>query len=87
MIFDIPRNYAATDLRFVEDCKNGYLISSKYECRQKIFASPVDVVFSNEYPDKSLLSVDRWNVYSITDEMGDGTRSGGLIHHSEFNIL
>ena len=87
VIFDIPRNHAATDLRFVEDCKNGYLISSKYECRQKIFASPVVVIFSNEYPEKSLLSVDRWNVYSITDEMADGTRYVGLIHHPEYNIL
>ena len=86
VIFDIPRHATPTDLRFIEDCKNGYMISTKNECRQKIFRSPVVVVFSNEYPEKTLLSIDRWHVYSIGIEMADGNRTGSLIHHPEFNV-
>ena len=86
VMFDIPRTASPTDLRFIEDIKNGYLISTKYECRQKIFPSPVVVVFSNDYHEKSLLSIDRWSVYSIHDEVNDGRRTGVLIHHPEFNL-
>ena len=62
VMFDIPRTTTPTDLRFVEDVKNGYLISTKYECQKKIFPSPVVVIFANDYPVKTLLSLDRWNV-------------------------
>ena len=85
VLFDIPRTTTPGDLRFVEDLKNGYLISTKYECKKKIFPSPVVVVFSNEFPVKGHLSVDRWFVYSIDETMTDGRREGGLIFHPEFN--
>ena len=87
VLFDLPRGIIPDNLRLVEDLKNGYIISGKYEVKKKIFKSPVIVIFSNSFPDKTLLSLDRWRVYSVDDsrEMG-GLRNGRLIHHPEFNI-
>ena len=65
VIFDIPRDTDLPNASFqiIEDLKNGYLISQKYEFRRKILTSPKVVVFSNTYPPKETLSADRWNVY------------------------
>ena len=65
VIFDIPLDTDLPNASFqiIEDLKNGYLISQKYEVTRKIFTSPTVVVFSNTYPPKELLSADRWNVY------------------------
>ena len=87
VLFDLPRSSTPADLRFIEDLKNGYLICTKYECKQKIFGSPVIVVFANEYPVKTLLSVDRWYVFHIKDTTADGLRTGNLIRHPEYNEL
>ena len=65
VVFDIPRGYHAENLRLVEDLKNGYLVSQKYEVRKKVFKSPTVVVFSNAFPDANLLSRDRWRVFEI----------------------
>ena len=86
VMFDIPQTTKPTDLKFVEDLKNGYLISTKYECRKKIFASPVVVIFSNDFPVKTLLSIDRWNVFHIEDTLTGGKRIGDLVRHPEFNV-
>ena len=86
VMFDIPRTTTPTDLRFVEDVKNGYLIFTKYECSKKIFPSPVVIVFANDYPVKTLLSLDRWNVFHIGTDMDNGRRIGTLIRHPEFNV-
>ena len=85
VMFDIPRTTTPTDLRFVEDVKNGYLISTKYECRKNVFPSPAVVIFSNDFPVKTLLSIDRWNVFHIEDILTNGKRNGNLIRHPEFN--
>ena len=86
VMFGIPRTTTPTDLRFVEDVKNGYLISTKYECSKKIFPSPVVIIFANDYHVKTLLSLDRWNVFHIGTEMHNERRTGGLIRHPEFNV-
>lgn len=63
ILLDIPRsmleyiNYGA-----IEEMKNGFLYSGKYEGAQLIFPPPHVVVFSNEAPDKGKLSADRWRV-------------------------
>ena len=86
VMFDVPRTTTPTDLRFVEDVKNGYLISTKYECKKKVFPSPTVIVFSNDFPVRTLLSIDRWRVYHIEDTLTGGKRMGKLISHPEFNV-
>ena len=65
VIFDIPRDtdLSVANFQIIEDLKNGYLISQKYEVRRKIFPSPTIIVFTNTFPPKEKLSPDRWNVY------------------------
>ena len=73
VLFDVSRSSQPDNLRLIEDLKNGYLISSKYEVRRKAFPSPVVVVFSNSFLDKMSLSLDRWKVLEIRGG------SGGLL--------
>jgi hypothetical protein len=47
----------------LEELKNGYVFSPKYESKNKSFPTPHVVVLMNETPDRSKLSADR---YSIT---------------------
>lgn len=77
VVFDIPRdtNLENCSLQFLEDLKNGYLISQKYEVRRKIFNIPHVVVFSNSMPVKEKLSLDRWhvlNMYNMVVEVLEG---------------
>ncbi|MEW8544381.1 MAG: hypothetical protein AB2693_12680 [Candidatus Thiodiazotropha sp.] len=67
VVFDIPRDTPLEEcsLQLLKDLKNGYLISQKYETRRKVFQVPITVVFSNSYPVKEKLSLDRWRVYHL----------------------
>lgn len=47
---------------FLEELKNGYVFSPKYESKNKSFPTPHVVVLMNEIPDKSKLSEDRYNI-------------------------
>ena len=79
VLFDLARSSrSAADMRFVEDLKNGYIVSTKFEVRKKIFASPTVIIFSNELPNQEILSRDRWNVMEIT-------ATGELIRHEHFS--
>lgn len=66
IIFDVPRhsfsyiNYAA-----LESIKNGLICSGKYDGSQILFDCPHVIVFANEPPDLSAMSIDRWNVVRI----------------------
>ena len=65
VIFDLPRGYSCTEMRIVEDLKNGVLNVQKYESKRLIFDPLVVIIFSNSPPNMTLLSLDRWNIYSI----------------------
>lgn len=66
VICDVPRcssdyvSYAS-----LENLKNGFLYSGKYEGGQCFFLPPHVIVFSNEEPDYNKMSSDRWNVKFI----------------------
>lgn len=47
---------------FLEELKNGYVFSPKYESKNKSFPTPHVVVLMNETPDRSKLSADRYNI-------------------------
>lgn len=66
IILDIPRN----SLNFInygviEQLKNGMIFSGKYEGGLCIFPIPHVIIFSNEPPDQSQLSQDRWSIHFI----------------------
>lgn len=66
VFFDLSR----TVERFVSyDCieqlKNGFCLSGKYESDMKVFPKPHIIVFANFPPDTSKLSADRWVVERI----------------------
>nr|UOF80021.1 rep protein [Cressdnaviricota sp.] len=49
----------------VEQFKNGYFLSTKYESTPKRFVVPHVVVFANFAPDLSQMSADRWQIEQI----------------------
>jgi Putative viral replication protein len=51
---------------FIESCKNGYVVSSKYECRVKRYPPMHVVVFMNQMPDMKKLSEDRYSLINLT---------------------
>ncbi len=66
ILIDIPRtqnnymNYGA-----IEQLKNGFIYSGKYEGGQAIFPIPHIICFSNEEPDMEALSADRWSIEQV----------------------
>jgi hypothetical protein len=64
LILDAPRSKQGEYLQydFLEDVKNGYIFSSKYESSIKQFKSPHLVVLMNEAPDLTKLSSDRFDI-------------------------
>lgn len=65
---DCPRSKQGEFIQydFLEELKNGYLFSSKYESRCKTFPVPHVVVMMNEHPDEEKLSADRYSITNLT---------------------
>ena len=68
-VLDMPR---ASDVKkdgelwkAVEQMKNGYLWDKRNQWREKWIDPPGVLVITNEYPDRSLLSWDRWDVGTL----------------------
>jgi hypothetical protein len=64
VIFDLARaqekDIASDVWRFIEDCTNGRITSTKYESEVKIFKKAKCLVMSNTRCDVTRLSADRW---------------------------
>lgn len=66
VLFDLSRTQEQYfNYSIVENFKNGYLFSPKYESCVKNFEKPHVIVFSNFDPDRSKLSADRWDVVRL----------------------
>ena len=67
VMFDCPRSKQGEFIQydFLEEIKNGYVFSGKYEPRFKRFKPPHVVVAMNEYPNMEMLSADRYVVIII----------------------
>lgn len=66
VIFDWPRSQLDTfPYGLVEQFKNGYFYSGKYESESKRFPTPHVVVFANFPPDQSKMSGDRWDIWEL----------------------
>lgn len=70
VIFDIPRSSGNVSWHAVESLKRGFGFSPKYDSKMKLFQIPHIIIFSNDPPDISKLSLDRWQIYEITTEYG-----------------
>lgn len=78
LFVDAPRSKQGEFLQydFLEDCKNGYVFSTKYESFVKQLEKCHVVVLMNENPDRTKLSRDRYMCMRLNN---DGTcRTGGL---------
>ena len=64
---DCPRSKQGEYIQydFLEELKNGYVFSPKYDSRVKIFKTPHVVVLMNERPDMHKLSADRYNITTL----------------------
>jgi len=51
--------------RVVEQFKNGYFLSTKYESEEVIFSTPHVLIFANFSPDETQLSYDRWSIKEL----------------------
>jgi len=49
----------------IESIKNGYCFDFRYKYTEKYFNSPEIWIFSNKYPQKDLMSRDRWKYWCI----------------------
>ena len=70
-LFNIPRSFNMEDFPygFIEEIKDGNAISTKYNSSVLDIKIPNSVVvFSNELPDITRMSKDRWTVYSTDGE-------------------
>lgn len=66
ILFDIPRcNHGCISWNAIEEIKNGIIINTKFETGTFICNNPTICIFSNDEPDYSKLSNDRWRVYFI----------------------
>jgi len=71
VVFDVARtNESALDNLYsiAESLKNGSIFSSKYESIAKVFDPPHVVVFSNEPPNRSKMSKDRFVVFEVVND-------------------
>lgn len=67
VVFDIPRGgRRVINWHAVEKIKDGCLFATKYESGMLRFNSPHVIVFTNEWPDLSRLSADRWVVHDLS---------------------
>lgn len=65
-IFDLPRSVeGCISYNALEQIKNGFWTSTKYEGGTVCINSPNVIIFANWAPDKTMLSADRWNIYKI----------------------
>lgn len=72
-LIDLPRAIRKDKLyqlySAIETIKDGYAFDRRYHFKERIFDCPNIFVFSNTLPTLSLLSNDRWRIWTVTDNM------------------
>lgn len=70
IFMDCPRSKQGEFIQydFLEHIKNGQVFSSKYEPLLKVFNPVHLVVFMNEQPDRTKLSLDRYSIMTLMDD-------------------
>jgi hypothetical protein len=68
ILVDVPRsNLDFLSYSGMEQIKNGYFFSGKYESSEIIMNSPHIICFANELPKVGKLSIDRWKIKEIVN--------------------
>ena len=65
ILSDLSRNHEDIDYETIEKGKDGKFFNSKYEGKLVRYARPHVLCFSNQPPDLSMLSADRYNVIQL----------------------
>ena len=66
VIFDLSRSQMDhINYEIIESVKNGIIYNTKYECEMRIYKIPHVLVFSNQRPDETKLSQDRWQIEEV----------------------
>lgn len=69
IVFDIPRcNKGAISYAAIEEIKNGIIINTKFETGTFLCNSPSICIFSNDPPDITKFSLDKWELYEVIDD-------------------
>ena len=69
-LFDVGKANSDDEVNYelLEKIKNGRTVAAKFDSKELKFKTPnTVVVFSNEKPDVSELSKDRWKIFRIRD--------------------
>lgn len=72
-IIDLPRTaessvHQASIFKAIEQIKNGVVIDLRYKYTELIMGSPVIWIFTNQMPEASFLSKDRWRYWCVRDD-------------------
>lgn len=69
VILNVPRCVNSKFISYtgIEEIKNGLFFSGKYESTMVMTDHPHMIVFANEPPDKSKMSMDRWCIKNVGD--------------------
>lgn len=71
-IIDLPRSMSKECLygmySAIEQFKTGFIYDTRYKGKSRWIDSPNIWVFSNEHPDQTRLSSDRWNIWTLDKE-------------------
>lgn len=87
VFFDLARaRVDSVPYEVMENFKNGYFLSTKYEVRPVTFNTPHVVVFANFEPDRSQLSADRWDIRHLSRETPQVSSLAGLGSHTPRNF-
>lgn len=69
-VVDIPRSITDRQKRGIwqgiESIKDGYCYDKRHKFRDRVFATPNIIVFTNQMPELTALSGDRWDIIDIT---------------------
>lgn len=70
-LIDMPRAISKEKLfqffSAIETLKSGYCYDDRYNFKRRIFDRPRICIFTNTYPDTTLLSNDMWKIWSINE--------------------
>lgn len=65
VVFDYTRTEDSINYAAIEHLKNGVIFSAKYQSAVKFFNPPKVICLSNNLPDVTGLSRDRWDIYTF----------------------
>lgn len=69
VLFNLPKNTGKINYGGIEEVKDMFFFSGKYEDEMICGASPHLMIFSNEEPSRHKMSMDRWKIFNIEENV------------------